>query len=100
MTEPRAALFSVTTHPAVSLDAIRGLKDIVDTAVQNLHDDRRSPHDGGEHVSHQTGPAAGLIRAGRKASGQVVGKSLTQGQKPPGRTVGRRMAESSRKAER
>ena len=92
MTQPQASLISITRHPAVSLDALRRLKMIIDTTVQNLHDDEQSPHDGGENVPHENRSAVGIIRPDVKRSDQDPAKNSAQNQESPGRLISRPVA--------
>ena len=88
MTQPQASLISTTRHPAVSLDALRRLKMIIDAKVQNLHDEQ-TPHHGGENVSNETRSAVGVVCPDIRRADQDTRKNDPQNHESPGRRISR-----------
>ena len=100
MTQPQAGLISITKHPAVSLDALRRVKMILDATVQNLHDDRQSPHDGGEHGPNKTRSAVGFVRPDILCTNRDTHKDDAKDQKSLGRLNSQRVAIAQNRLER
>jgi len=98
MTQPQVSLFSITKLPAVSVDALRRLKMIIDATVRNLHDEQIPDH-GGENVPNNTGSPVGIIRPD-VGDGQDPAKVDAQNHEPPIRLNRRRVAVAQDKRER
>ena len=88
MTQPQANLISTTRHPAVSLDALRRLKMIIDAKVQSLHDEQTSQH-GGENVPNETRSADGIVCPNIGRADQDTRPHDAQNHESPGRSISR-----------